>query len=323
LHLEVHCRLVSAVTAAPGTSILTPVSLKWLGMNTMRSFNRTRFAFTLVELLVVIAILAVLMGLLLPAVQKIRETAYRTRCTNNLRQIGAAVHNYITTIGSVPAEGAGPTSNGGPGDLASVFFNVLPFLEQNAVYQCSAGAGQALVLDSFLCPSDTTAASAPIVSGLALGSYNYTVHVAGNGNSGVFPAATMPPSRSLLNHVCRDGTSSTIMMGEHVRVCGGSGGGSGGGPGGGNPWGTTANKRVFGSLSIMSPRAIAVAVSPGNCTTPPNPAPGVAWFSTGHPTSLNFLMADGSVTNCSANVDVISGLIPALTSAAGDIWNGF
>src|SRR5262245_37579628 len=106
-------------------------------MNPMILFHRTRSAFTLVELLVVISIIAILMGLLLPAVQKVRETAQRTRCTNNLRQIGTAVHNYITMIGSVPAEGAGPILNGGPGDLASVFFNLLPFLEQNPVYQCS------------------------------------------------------------------------------------------------------------------------------------------------------------------------------------------
>ena len=284
---------------------------------------RRRIGFTLIELLVVIAIIAILIGLLLPAVQKVREAASRVRCTNNLKQIGIAVHDYVSLMGFVPSEGGGPTANGGPGDNASVFFNLLPYLEQSAVYQCAGGPGQAQMLGILVCPSDSTGGDTPVVANLGLGSYNYTVSVSGNGSSGVFPSATSPPIRQDMAQAMPDGTSSTIMVGEHVRVCGGGGGGSGGGPGGSNPWGTTANKRVFGSLAIASPRAICVAVSPAVCTTPPNPAPGVAWFSTGHPTTLNFLMGDGSVRTCSAGVDVNAGLIPALTSGAGDIWGGF
>src|SRR6058998_910391 len=95
-----------------------------------------RFAFTLVELLVVIGIIAVLIGLLVPAVQKIRESGCRTKCKNNLRQIGIALHSYHDRTGSLPpgyaSAVASDGSDLGPGWGWAAF--LLPDLEQDPLY---------------------------------------------------------------------------------------------------------------------------------------------------------------------------------------------
>ena len=89
-------------------------------------------AFTLVELLVVIAIIGILVGLLLPAVQAAREAARRTHCTNNLKQIGLAMHNYHDAHGALPY-GASEIQNNKPGGSWGAF--ILPYLEQQPAYE--------------------------------------------------------------------------------------------------------------------------------------------------------------------------------------------
>jgi prepilin-type N-terminal cleavage/methylation domain-containing protein len=116
--------------------------------------RRSRPGFTLIELLVVIAIIAILIGLLLPAVQKVREAASRMSCTNQVKQLGLACHNFASANGTLPPS----IGTVGPAHGTAHFF-LLPYLEENNLFAQANNDSwnvKATPVKGFTCPSDPT-----------------------------------------------------------------------------------------------------------------------------------------------------------------------
>jgi prepilin-type N-terminal cleavage/methylation domain-containing protein/prepilin-type processing-associated H-X9-DG protein len=186
-----------------------------------------RSAFTLIELLVVIGIIAILIGLLVPAVQKVREASFRTQCQNNLKQIGLALHNYHGIVGNFPTANT-PWTNGVP-TFGSMFTTILPYLEQENVFdQYDPTVGPysnpiaTLPLSVFVCPSmrpPMTPGAVPAWSSYAtsIGSSDPWMPIPAGGDNGVIVRnnfyGTGTYSGVRLTDIT-DGTSNTFVVSE-------------------------------------------------------------------------------------------------------------
>ena len=310
----------------------------------MSAQPRRQPAYTLLELLVVIAIVAILIGLLLPAVQKVREAANRVRCSNNLKQIGLALHNYHDDTGHLPPaytwvdpnqpapkSVVGPRLFDRPGRAAFFETNwpgwgwaayLLPYVEQDNLYRqidftaptvgTQAAAVRAVRLGVYTCPSDSGAGIFPVfpLKGTALldaATNSYAACYGAGGNLTGAPDrgnGLFARNSSVQFKDITDGTSHTLAVGERPARFARA------------PWvgvidqgtiRTTAGAPVYQSL-MFPPPAMPMARVGNRPLDDPWSEP-IDFFGP-HPTGMNALFADGSVrwVRASTAVDVFQAV---------------
>ncbi len=198
----------------------------------MNASRPRRPGFTLIELLVVIAIIAILIGLLLPAVQKVRDAAARTQCMNNFKQIGLAAHNYVDTNKTLPPAFVRASTKTSRAFIdGSWVVNILPYVEQDAlkrsVDNSTATEDQYYAITYkqappkiFINPTDAANSNGAYTDG-PWDTYSVTGYVANYLATGAVVLKNGQPVRQNLLEITQigDGTSNTLLYTERVTVC--------------------------------------------------------------------------------------------------------
>lgn len=277
-----------------------------------RNCSRLRAGFTLIELLVVVAIVAVLVGLTLPAVQKVRSSAQRIKCGNQLRQMTIASQNAHSAIGTLPP-GIGHYPADG-NSYGTFFYHLLPYLEHDSLYQRSFNSGTYFVgnnqvfaqpVAGFVCPADPSALNPAVGKDVmgnnwGLGSYAVNAQVVctvdANGH------IQSPEAHVQLGVDIADGASNTILLAEKYAQCF-----NGNYPVGGNYWAyyfTGPNLQPYhpGFAVAWNPYSIGPS---SKFQVMPNPYNGKCdptMASSPHTAGIQIGMADGSVRFLSADI---------------------
>ena len=297
-----------------------------------------RRGFTLIELLVVIAIIAILIALLVPAVQKVREAAARTQCTNNLKQIGLGLHNFEGTFKRLPPLYGGQiNSTKFPQTFGSTHVFILPYIEQDNLYKAMGTpptvdpskiitAGQAAntkVVPTYVCPADPSMSDG-ILAGGTLGGTSYAVNaqvfapiIDENGqNGGKMNAAGGANWLDRGSTIARigDGSSNTILFMHTYAVCPNKSGGKF--TAGQSAWGETAGPSLTAKpqtapatggwpwqrASYLGQTSMSTSVAFQNA---PNPYSSACLYTdpaTPHSSAMMVLLGDASVRSCTPSV---------------------
>lgn len=311
----------------------------------MRSTYQRRAALTLIELLVVIAIIAILIGLLLPAVQKVRAAAARAKCSNNLKQLGLGLVNYEATIGQLPPTATGVETGLPAHSWAS---RILPYIEQDAIFklyhfevnwdaQVNWPAIQTQI-PILTCPSDPLGPRQDMDPMLAAGTnaacsdynaFNEVKDFVAVNLLGVFPPPTIKDDPRIIGAMRReltsriadvtDGTSNTILLAEDT-----------GRPNffifGGVPGPPTSSCYAYKEGSWADPNgpfsldgSDPDGCVPGNCPMNCSNNSEVYSFHTG---GANFVFVDGSVHFISDTISLTT-LAQLITRAGGEIVTNY
>jgi type II secretory pathway pseudopilin PulG len=309
-------------------------------------------------LLVVIAIIAVLIGLLVPAVQKVREAASRTQCCNNLKQLGLAAQNYHDVYKHLPPGiGYYPTAKNGA--FGTYSFHLLPYLDQDPLYRSSFGVvtfpppdGPTAVyypgnnnvyaqrVPVFLCPSDPSVGPDGVVTvdGVTFGASGYAPNAMVNAINDLTanPPSGNPQGKTRLTHIT-DGTSNTILHAEKYARCSLAGVAPPLGDGG-NAWAyctspvfawqpapmTLPPKAFYPGFAIvaLAGRGAPNAIGAGSIfQVQPSPYLGNCdplRASTAHPGGIQVGLADGSVRTLAATMSGATWWA-TVTPSAGEV----